>query len=70
MSESKALLGESSKAISVEGAPDEYQVCCFKAPCLAKVPVVRKVFRKKTEEEKVPFLATKLYKRLHLALTL
>ncbi len=53
MSEGQALLGAPSKAIPVEGTPDEYQVCCFKAPCLAKVPVVRKVFRKKKEEEKV-----------------
>ena len=40
---------------SVSGGGDqlpEVQICCFDAPCLAKVPVVRSVFRKKTEEEK------------------
>ncbi len=53
MSEKTALMGGSGKVMSVEGSAVEYQVCCFKAPCLAKVPVVRGAFRVKTEEEKV-----------------
>ena len=58
MSEGDALLRGSIKTVPVEGSPTEYQVCCFKAPCLAKVPVARTVFRKKTEEEKVCAVVT------------
>ncbi len=55
MSEKSALMGTggSGKVVSVEGSAAEYQVCCFKAPCLSKVPVIRSAFRVKTEEEKV-----------------